>query len=97
MTLAALCGAGAIAGGLRGSRASMYAGSVFAGLYGASAWMIKDHPLDGHNLALLTSSLLFVAMGGRFYVTKKKVPAVLGALGGGATLYHGYKVFEWAQ
>ena len=93
-----------IAGGVlgfvrKGSKPSLAAGVVCGSLLIASGVMIsKDSQLEGHQLAGVTSSVMTVAMGHRFFKTGKFMPAgLVSVLAAVSSAYHAKKAMEWAE
>lgn len=81
----------------KGSMPSLIAGTTFTLLYGAAGYLLKQNQDWGLELALGSSSVLFLAGLGRSFPTKfkKPVPLVLLGLGGLSTFYYAKKYNEF--
>ncbi|CAM9807588.1 unnamed protein product [Heterosigma akashiwo] len=81
----------------KGSKASVIASGGTAMLMITSGLLItKGNDLEGHGLALATSSLLALGMGARVMKSGKFMPAGLVAvIGAASAAYQAKKTFEW--
>jgi len=98
-TLAAVVGIGGVYGYIKTrSVPSLIAGVSIGSLYAFSAYLISQHRAsEGHAVAAVTSAILTAAMGGRFYTTRRVMPAgMLTGIGAAATYYNGIKWREWS-
>ena len=91
--------AGGLYGFLKaGSRASLAAGCGLGSLLVGSGMLISQgNDLEGHGLALGSSTVLSGAMGMNFARSRAAVPGVIAVVGMVSALYHGKKTLEWAE
>eukprot|EP00039_Didymoeca_costata_P018776 m.334925 g.334925 ORF g.334925 m.334925 type:complete len:109 (+) comp17467_c0_seq1:40-366(+) len=97
-TVAALVGAGGIAGYVKKKSIPSLAAGVGCGLlYGLSGYLISNGSPDrGHQVGAVVSLVLVGATGPRALRTKKFMPAGLVALiGTAAGIYNAKKAYEW--
>jgi uncharacterized membrane protein (UPF0136 family) len=98
--LGGLCMVGGTIGYMKKrSTMSLVAGMGLGSLFLTAGYMIAktDHVYQGHLVGASTGTILTVAMGQRFFQTRKFMPAgLLTILGVVATIYNGTKAYEWA-
>ncbi|KAI5954349.1 hypothetical protein KGF54_002124 [Candida jiufengensis] len=97
-TLSGLCAVGGLMGYFRkGSLPSLVAGLAVSTLYGYSGYLLKNNSNYGLELAVGTSSLLFIAGLSRAIPTgfQKPIPLLLLVLGGVSTGYYLKKYNEF--
>ena len=81
-----------------GSKPSLAAGVGLGSLLiGSGVLISKGNDLEGHGLALGTSSVLGASMGARFVQTRAVMPGTMAVMGVVSALYHGKKTLEWAE
>jgi uncharacterized membrane protein (UPF0136 family) len=65
-------------------------------MIGSGVWITRGESFKGHSLASVAAGVLTVAMGQRFYVTGKFMPAgLVASLGAVALAYNVQKAIEW--
>mmetsp|Transcript_9410 Transcript_9410/g.14190 ORF Transcript_9410/g.14190 Transcript_9410/m.14190 type:complete len:109 (-) Transcript_9410:120-446(-) len=97
LAMAALTSFGGIYGFMKkGSKASAMAGLFFGGVYAAAGYMIGENMEEGHDLAVVNSTVLALFMGPRAWKTGKMMPG--GVVAGCALLagsYNAYKSYSF--
>jgi uncharacterized membrane protein (UPF0136 family) len=99
LTMSALTLVGGVAGYASArSTQSLFAGLLFGGGFGYSAYLIQnEEQVRGFRLATVNSVLLSGIMALRYARTRKAMPALpLTALGIASAYYHGNKYIEWS-
>jgi uncharacterized membrane protein (UPF0136 family) len=92
---AALCASGGIAGFVRAkSIPSLVAGSAFAILFTASAFLIKNNKDYGYELATVTSAVLAASMAKKAF-SGKFIPIGLVGMSMLSGAYYGRKMLEY--
>lgn len=96
-TMAALLGAGGVAGYLRTkSVPSLVAGVTLGAGFGLAGYMLQSGNMtQGHGVALFASTITMSAMGVRAIKSRKALPIAVSSLGALSAAYHAHRFTEW--